>query len=246
LLESLLPPAPDAETLASLLPLLEADLIREARPALQQSEEVVQTIALAIATAPSLGWQPLTANLTQVTPTTRARALDAAKHIVSALTPEFIVQSTHPNLAVRMAAARVLATQESDQARAAVEAVLAGGDEETCRAVLATLSDFPNPALLHSVAKLLNEKRPWPLRQLAAATLHTMGNANPKAAADGVADALLASAEHDSNAFVREQALRAWFAWRREQSKPVLARVAKSDPEERVRRVAEALLEGRE
>jgi HEAT repeat protein len=246
LLQSLLPPTADAETLAALLPLLETELIEAARPAIQQSEEVVQTIALALTTPPSLGWQPLTADLNAVSPATRTRALDTAKRIATALTPEFIVQSTHPNSAVRMAAVRVLATQDSDEARAAVQTVLSQGDEETCRAVLAALGDFPNSSLMPAVAALLHENRPWPLRQLAASTLQELGAENPTAIPESVGLALLASAEHDSNAFVREQALRAWNAWDRVQAKPALTRAAKSDPEERVRRIAEALLEGRE
>lgn len=246
LLEAVLPAAPDPATLAALLPRLETEIVKAARPALQQSEEVVQTIALALTTPPRLGWHPLTAQLDTVDVATRTRAQDAAKRIAQALTPEFVVQSTHPNLAVRMAAARVLSTQNSDEARAAVEAVLARGDEETCRAVLAALSDFPNPALLPAVAALLAENRAWPLRQLAAATLRELGAKAPASIPEAVSDALLVAAERDSNAFVREQALRAWATWHKSTAQPVLTRIAASDPEERVRRLAEALLEGRE
>ena len=243
LLESLLPPQTDAETATSLLPLLETDLVREARPALAQSEAVVQTIALALTAGPDLGWQPLTANLDAVTATTRTRAVDAAKRIAAALTPEFVVQSTHPNLAVRMAAVRVLTTQQSTVAREAVEAVLSRGDEETCRAVLAALGQFDNASLLPSVAKLLVEERPWPLRQLAASTLRQVGERNPRTVPEGVASALLVAAEHDSNAFVREQALLAANTIVKDKAQPVVLRIAQTDPEQRVRRVARSLVE---
>lgn len=267
LLESLLPPAPSAEVEAQLLERLQPALIKEARPLLQQSEAAVQTLAIALTTTPgALGFAPLTSRLAEVSPATRERARAAAAHLVAALVPEFVVQSTHPNLAVRTAAVRVLATQSSDDARTAVAAVLGHGDEETCRAVLAALVDFPNPALLVPVATLLQSDRPWPLRQLAALTLNKLAPAGAEspsaapltpgtpsspgpvdaAAEDAVKGALLHSAERDDNAFVREQALIAWTAWARDGAKPVLERAMQADAEARVRRTAQSLLEGLE
>lgn len=261
LLEALLPPVPSPELQAELLPRLEADLVKEARPLLQQSEAAVQTLALALTPPGGLGFAPLTSRLNEVSPAARARAETAAAHLVAALVPEFVVQSTHPNVAVRTAAVRVLATQTSDDARGAIATVLEHGDEETCRAVLAALVDFPNPALLAPIAKLLQSERPWPLRQLAALTLNNLApgvfktpSAAPlaaplppstpqTAAEDAVKSALLRAAEHDANAFVREQALIAWTAWSGDLAKPVLERARRNDPETRVRHTAQSLLE---
>lgn len=257
LLEDLLPPAASAEEAAALLPQLQNELIDEARPALQQSEQAVQTIAAALTTPPVLGWYPLTARLTDVSEGTRTRALSSAAAIAAALVPELVVQSTHPSVAVRTAAVRVLTTQTSESALAAVRAVLEAGDEETCRAALVALTDFPNAQLLVPVSRLLQSQRPWPLRQLAASTLYKLAgdsrvveeamkgsHAADEPATDELRKALLVAANDDANAFVREQALGAWAAWTGPAAEPVLRRVAASDPEPRVRQKANALLEG--
>lgn len=257
LIEELLPPRPTPEQSVALLPLLERALIQEARPALRQSEDAVKVISLALTTPPDLGWHPLTSELANVDPLVRSRALESAARIATELTPEFVVQSSHPDVAVRSAAVRVLTTQSSDEARSAIEAVFTRGDEETCRAVLATLVDFPNPALLVPVSELLGSNRPWPIRQLAARTLRDLAPSKRINAAPGnrvaqftttatttVTAALLSVVKDDPNAFVREQALAAWAAWTGPEARSTLTSVAHSDPEVRVRNTAKELLQG--
>jgi HEAT repeat protein len=255
-MEELLPPRPTAERSVSLLPLLESALIQEARPALQQSEEAVKVISMALTTPPELGWHPLTSELRSVSAELRSRALESAARIASSLTSEFVVQSSHPDIAVRSAAVRVLTTLSNDEAHAAIQSVFTRGDEETCRAVLAALVDFPNPALLVPVSELLVSTRPWPIRQLAARTLrdlspsklslatHVRASKFPVTATTAVTSALLSAVKDDPNAFVREQALAAWVAWTGREASDTLTNIAQSDPEVRVRKTAEELLQG--
>jgi tetratricopeptide (TPR) repeat protein/HEAT repeat protein len=228
ILEGLLPPPATPTRAAALLPLLENALTREARAALQRSESAVSVITSLLMTPPTLGWLPLTARLDAVPPDVRQRALDTARRIAESLSGEFIVHSSHPDVGVRTAAVRVLTTQTSDAARAAIQDVFTRGDEETCRAVLAALADFPNPTLLGSVADLLSSRRPWPLRQLAAVTLGRIAPQLAKVpvveARSAVTQTLHTTVRDDSNAFVREQ----------------------SDPEVKVRTTAAELLRGLE
>lgn len=254
LLEELLPPPPTATQAFSLLPALETELIKESRAALQRSDGAVQVISRALTIPPVLGWHPLTALPKAVSPELRSRAAASAARIAAALTPEFVVQSTHPDVAVRTAAVRVLTTQTTAEAREAVESVFTRGDEETCRAVLAALVDFPNSTLLIPVSELLSSKRPWPLRQLAARTLRDLASAGrdalrgsaghgADAAKEAITQALETAARDDSNAFVREQAVIAWVAWAGSDAKTKLTSIAQSDPEVRVRKTAEELLQ---
>lgn len=259
LLQELLPPPPTASETFALLPLLETALVQESRAALQRSDGAAQVISRALTTPPRLGWHPLTAQPASVSPDLRARAAESAARIATALTPEFVVQSTHPDVAVRSAAVRVLTTQTTEPAREAVQAVFTRGDEETCRAVLAALVDFPNPTLLVPVSDLLNSKRPWPLRQLAARTLRDLApagrtkrggkpdDAQPSHSAEqarAIVAALATAATDDPNAFVREQSLVAWVAWADSDAKTTLTSIAQSDPEVRVRKTAKELLQG--
>lgn len=248
MLESLLPPPATATEAATLLPLLEHALTREARAALQRSESAVSVVTSLLVTPPTLGWLPLTARLSDVPPDVRQGALDSAKRIAEALSAEFVVHSSHPDVGVRTAAVRVLTTQTSDAARAAIQDVFTRGDEETCRAVLAALADFPNPTLLGSVVELLNSRRPWPLRQLAAVTLRRiapqLANDSAAEARNAVTQTLRSAIRDDSNAFVREQALLAWVAWVGADAKIELTKIAQSDPEVKVRKTAEELLRG--
>jgi HEAT repeat protein len=113
-------------------------------------------------------------------------------------------------------------------------------DEGVRRAVLSAVGPVHSERLTRAVAALVKDSPSWPLRVRAAEALGRLGKGSPAA----VLETLLASARGDAFALVREASARAAAAVDKAAAKPLLAELAKSDAEPRVRETAAELLKG--
>src|SRR5690606_9559548 len=117
-------------------------------------------------------------------------------------------------------------------------------DESTTRATLAAIAEHSNAAAAADIVRLLDPDQPWPLRRLAAQTLHRIASAElPEDVHRDAFAALQQRVRNDANAFVREACLRALVALAPNRSRNALETALTEDVEARVRDAARSLLE---
>jgi HEAT repeat protein len=185
-------------------------------------------------------------------PALRERGLQIIEGLKQALLPQIAALVQHPVRRVQLAALSFLVDREEPAARAAVLGALNGTDQQlsqaTLQAVARTPSALNDPKLAESVAHLLKEPAPWPLRVKAAEALTAIGAAvggrgsTAAPTARTLLAALESAAQHDRYALVRQSALQAVKAIGGPSARPILSRAAASDPEGKVRAVAQDLL----
>ena len=182
---------------------------------------------------------PLTDDLDRASPEARAACVAALTGIGKALAGPFLALVRHPSEEVRVRAIRVLATRPEPDARAAVVSALTDPEPSVQRTALASLSLAEDEGAILAVTKLAREDDAWAVRARATDALATLVS-GPRAR---VAASVLAkiSAE-DPIPFVRESALRALGGSAEPAARAALGKAAKTDPEPRLRGLAESLL----
>src|SRR5690606_31718500 len=147
-------------------------------------------------------FSPLTDDLAEASEENRSAARAVADRLLTSLLPEFVVLSTHPNVDVRAAALRLLASRTEPAALQALGRALHTIDESTTRAALAAIAEHSNPAVASDVLRLLGPDEPWPLRRLAAQTLRHLAPVGlPDELHGETVNALRERVRSDPNAF---------------------------------------------
>lgn len=235
-LESLRPtgfgPAARVAALTRLTPALE----RASVAAVAGSLEGARVIGAALRYHDGLsGFLPLTEELPSFSPEQRAAVAEAADRIAAAVVPHFVALAAHPSVSVRSRAVELLARRAEPAARDAVVAAILDPEPAIQRAALMAVAERPDPAAAAAAARVLGEAEGWPARIWAAEALAAAG---PAAAAPAVISALEQATLTNSAALVREAAMKALVAVAGAQARAVLERVARTDPEPRLRAAA--------
>lgn len=244
LLQGQLPSLASADVNSRALVLVESELLAVAPAALVSSDSSATTLVGALLQGGEPSFSPLTDNLAEASSEHRTAAVAAANRLTTALIPEFVVLSSHPNVDVRAAALHLLASRSEPAAMEALALALRSPDESTTRAAMAAVAEHSNPGAARAVIQLLDEETSWPLRRLAAQTLHRLAEASVAHDVRTEAIAKLRQRlERDTNAFVREASLKALVALDPGSAKPMLERIRREDVEARVRQAAKSLFE---
>jgi tetratricopeptide (TPR) repeat protein len=172
------------------------------------------------------------------------RELAAAAGAISRATVSgFVGLARHPSADVRKRAIEFLARRPEREAHEAIVSVLSDREPEVCKTALSSLRSLDQNAA--AVTGLLRRSRHWSIRVRAAEALARIGNAKPSDRQLAV-QALSHAAQSDRYALVREAALRSLAAIDRAAAAPVLDKVAASDREARLKRIARELKHRRE
>jgi tetratricopeptide (TPR) repeat protein/HEAT repeat protein len=174
-------------------------------------------------------------------------AAAAARTIATALEPSIVPLAHHPDPIIRTKAIVLIAHSSSDAATEAVVAGLQDPNESVQRVALAAVATpGAGGTRVHATAQavsaagtILATHASWPLRVLAAQALGRLGvaGAGPEASRR-----LEEAATADGYALVRQAALEALVSFDPTGARGAAARVAKADPEQRVRETAAAIL----
>lgn len=153
----------------------------------------------------------------------------------------FVLLTAHPVLEVRRNAAEVLAERPESAAGAALVLVLESRDGILCRSILAILKRPVGAGLIGAVMKLTEVGPDWILRLHA---VEALGRSEPEdsVVAAAIDVRLMAIAEADRVALVREAALRAAFGRHAEMAPALARRMSEKDGEPSLRAFALELL----
>jgi HEAT repeat protein len=236
--------APDpygAESRATALNALGPALRKAAVAAVSTSPDRARVVADALlAQGDKLGLVPFTAPGDKLDAKLAAQVDETIESIAQAVVPGVVALERHPAVEVRTRAVELLARRPEPAAEGALIDALGDPDEGVRRAVLSAVGPIHSERLTRAVAALVKDSPSWPLRVRAAEALGRLGKGSPAA----VLETLLASARTDAFALVREASARAAAAVDAGAAKPLLAELAKSDAEPRVRETAADLLKG--
>jgi HEAT repeat protein len=235
--------APDdrARTLEDLSPAIS----KAAQEAVGGPTERALQVVLRLSSAPG------NLQLEQASPALRERGEQVIEGIKQSLVLPIAKLVQHPTRRVQLAALNFLIDREEPAAREAILGALNGRDQQLSQATLQAVAHTPSALhdvnVAESVAHLLKEPAPWPLRVKAAETLALVGPAAAEKAPGGsTARTLLIALENaalrDGYALVRQSALQALKAIGGSAARPTLNRAAATDPEGKVRAVARDLL----
>ncbi|MBN1605460.1 MAG: HEAT repeat domain-containing protein [Polyangiaceae bacterium] len=232
--------AHDATKRARALVVLEPAFEAGSLAAVQSSPERAQVVAdMLLGRSSEPGFGPFTTHLEQAEPGVRAQARHAAEQLAAALVESFVALARHPAAEVRTRAIRVLAVRPEPVARQAVASALDDSDTSVQQTALSSLQPAHREASQARVIQLVGKNADWTLRARAAEALGRIAAETADRQAFG---ALMRAAESDAVALVREQAARSLSGVDRASAEPVLRRLARTDPEPRVRRAVAALL----
>ena len=159
-------------------------------------------------------------------------AHDAARRICRELEPGLVALPSRPELIVQ------LARSSSPAAVAAVVRALSDPNEAVERTAISAIGSHADHDAVAAVTSILFTQESWAMRVLAAQAMGRLGAAGARAAAES---ALLQAAAHDSYALVREAALGALASFDADAARPLARTMADSDPEPRVRAVAQRI-----
>ena len=162
--------------------------------------------------------------------------------VSTACTPGFVALARHPSVQVRKRAIEFLARRGEATAQAAVADALTGTDEDICKTALSVIAKISSAKTAAAIVALLNKSENWAIRARAAEALGRVSLSTGKAGGQAtIIEALKRAATKDSFALVREAAVRTVAGLDRATAKPILDQVAKSDPEPRLRELAQKL-----
>lgn len=228
-----------AEALVKIAPALSTAAVAAAQSSQNRAQAVAEAL-LARRGAPAYG--ALTTGLSEQAPALVKSAEAAAEAIAKAVTPAYVVLSTHPTTETRVLAVRLLGTRSEGVARSAVLAALEDREDSVRTAALEAVVAARPPGATEAVIKLLAPSENWPIRLRAARALAAVATAQSDR--DKAATALTTAASKDSVALVREAAVKALFEVSKERARATLQQVAEKDAETRVRQTANKLLQG--
>ncbi len=172
--------------------------------------------------------------------TSKQRLRKTAEAIAEVSIAGFVALSRHPSLDVRKRAVEFLAHRDEPAARKALMAALDPADAAVCKAALSALAATQGPEVTSSVIRLLETGQPWSIRSHAASALGRIGltGKQRKLAESGLEKAVMT----DAFALVREAALEAVAARGGDFAGRLLAHVAKTSTDARLRRRAAELV----
>jgi cellulose synthase operon protein C len=232
--------AHDASERARALVALEPAFLASSLAAAQSSPERAQVVAdMLLGRSSEPGFGPFTTRLDEADPGVRAQAQGAAERLAAALVESFVALARHPTAEVRIRAIRLLAVRPEPAAREAVASALDDADASVQQAALSSLAPAHREASQARVIALVGKSADWTLRARAAEAL---GRIAADSADRWAVGALTQAAESDAVALVREEAARSLLRVDRASADPVLRRLARTDPEPRVRNAVAALL----
>jgi tetratricopeptide (TPR) repeat protein/HEAT repeat protein len=230
----------DATERARALIALEPAFQASSLAAVQSSPERAQVVAdMLLGRSSEPGFGPFTAHLEQADPSVRAQAQHAAEQLAASLVESFVALAHHPAAEVRTRAIRLLAVRPEPVAREAVASALGDSDPNVQQTALSSLEPAHREASQARVIELVDKSADWTLRARAAEAL---GRIAAETADRQALGALTRAAESDAVALVREEAARALLKVDRASAEPVLRRLARTDPEPKVRHTVAALL----
>lgn len=231
-------PATDSLRLAALV-FAQRALESAATSSLAAASSKADGVALAL-DQPILGpFAP--ASRKGIDPALLASAEAATEAIRAASIAAFAQLVQHPDVDTRVRAVEMLAKRREPEAEAALLRALGDADETVVRATLVAMAGAPSAhadKVIRNVIKIAKSGDNWALRARAAEALARTG----EGARGEAVTALLALAKADKYALVREAALRSLSTLDRNAANALLREVEKSDPEPRLRLVAQELL----
>ena len=242
ILQGLVPSDSSPAARVQALELLEEPLTAAARQAVRTSPDRAQILADALLARPDrITFAPFTDGTDELPEAQRAKADQIAAHIAAAVAPDFVMLVRHPSVDLRTRALRVLARQPTADARKAIVGALHDDDESVQRTALSLLGDIGSDDASMAVSEILANSPSWAFRVQAARALGSLQSGRvPRAAIDALARA----ARQDPYALVRQAAIEALAKAAPAEARRVLAGVAASDPEPRVKQLAQKLLSG--
>lgn len=241
-LEDLMPTAYSATEEAEALVKLHAPIAEAAVTAAQSSPERARAVLDLLSTRdgqPAFG--ALTARIDQVAAGPKQAALKVAEAIASDAVTPFVMLAHHPTPDVRATSVRFLAFRPEPAATQAVVDTLMDRDPSVQRAALEAVAQAKSSAPAAAVRRLLVDKHSWAVRAHAARTL---GKLDPQGQGKATMDALAESAVNDDYALVRQAALSALRQVDPATARRVAEKLAKQDPEPKVRALATSVLTG--
>jgi HEAT repeat protein len=241
-LATLAPSGYSADERARAVVDVSAELSGSAAGAVHSGPEGARVVADALlAGGGRPAFAPLTDGIEGASAEARSAAETALDHVAASLVEAFVALAHHPSPDVRARTIALLATRAEEPAREAIVAALADPEPDVQRAALAALSTGHDQRGLSAVIELSERASAWAVRARATEALGSLMSG----ADDGAALAVLVRvAEHDDVGFVRESAVRALMRSKSAAARDALGRVAKGDPEPRVRALAAAELAG--
>lgn len=231
-LERLVPRGLPAEARARAVVTFGEPLTRAAERALATSEGRARAVLRALGAGDgALDPLLLPVDDREVTKDARARARVLAETVLPAVAP----LARHPDPHIRNEAIVLLARARSDEAAAAVADAVSDPSEAVQRVALAAVGLHGDARTAKAVAAVLQHDERWAMRVLAAEALGRLGKAG---GATVTTPALVAAVDHEPYALVREAALTALATYDAPNARLAAARLAKGDPEPRVRDTA--------
>ena len=232
-------PADRARALVALAPSLERAAVAAASTSPDRARVVADAL-LAGGGKPTLA--PLVGASDTLDPELARACADGIERIAQAVVPAFVALVRHPALDVRTRAVELLAARPEKEAQAAVVDALSDPEDSVRRAALSALGQIKTPTIISAVARVGRQGSSWPLRVRAAEALGRLGSGEREKAA---METLIAMAQTDAYALVREAAARALASLDPAAAAPVLKELMAKDPEPRIRKTAEELLSGK-
>ncbi len=238
-LDQLVPRNLAAKDRAAALVTFEGALRRAASSALATSTERARAVLDAFGTRDG-AFEPFLAASDDGPELAAARAKVA--ELATALEPNVVALSRHPDPAMRMKAVVLLARSRSDAAAAAIAQAVTDPSESVQRVALASIGNHADARAAASVGKVMRTHESWAMRVLAAQALGRLGaaGAGPEATRQ-----LKEAATKESYALVREAALVALASYDKAEAGQLAAHVATTDAEPRVRETAAKIRGGR-
>ena len=164
-----------------------------------------------------------------------------AAAIAKASVTGFVALTRHPSVEMRKRAIEFLATRPEPEARAALVAAVSEADPDVCKTALGAVTGEVGAEAIVAMVKLLATSDSWSLRARAAEALGRLEAPADESARRQRLTALEKAATDDPYALVREAALVGLAHSGESRVSAILAKVAKDDPEPRMRELATEL-----
>jgi len=223
----------------------------QARALIALKEPLTQAAVAAVATSPGrarvvaglalTGFEPLidAAPGQRLSPELTRKLAATSEAIASATVTGFVALARHPSVEVRKRAIEFLAQRKEPVAQDALVTALDDGDPDVCKTALSAMT-IDNPKTVAAMIDLLRNSESWSIRARAAKALGRVrqGAGGGAGQAGAIRQALERAATEDEFALVREAALRGINQRDPAAAGPLLRRVAESDLEPAIRKLA--------
>ncbi len=214
-------------------------------------EPLTRAALAAVATSPGrarvvaglalTGFEPLieAPSSEELSPDLTRKLAATSEAIASATVTGFVALARHPSVEVRKRAVEFLAQRNEPVAQDALVAALDDRDPDVCKTALSTVA-VDSSKTVAAIIGLLTDSESWSIRARAAKALGRLDQRAGAGAnqAGAIRQALERAATDDPFALVREAALRSLFQRDPVAAGPLLRRIAGSDPEPAIQKLA--------